>query len=557
MAATTLDSRPSAATYDVEGLVEMAWTGKLRVPHFQRDFRWNFEDVRRLFDSIVKGYPIGSLLLWLRAAEEQTLQLGDLRIQAPASDTALWVVDGQQRLTSLANALHPAVEPHSRFALAYDLKDEQFVRTPASESSLVIPLPVLFNLQEILKWFARNPGISDYLDLATSITRRIRQFEVPAYLVVHNEPEVLQDIFDRMNSYGKRLSRAEIFSALNAGDEFQSDDTLTFERIAEQVDVDHSFGRIDNDTVLGAVLARRGSEVRRDIRTEFSGPGDEGRDAAYKAGAEAIHRTVVFLQNDVGVPHVTMLAYRYLLVVLARVFAFFPDPDPRNRQLLRRWYWRAATLGPEHFKGGTPNAARVLCSKVDQSSLSASVQDLLAAVESDVTRIPDLSRFATNEAATKIVLCAWWAAGPRNPMTGEQYEQSDLAETLTGQQTPRDAVHYIIPQSAVPVEYRKWAASRVLMPGLGVDPREISALLSRQPIDLAEADWIGTLASHGITPAMAARLVVGDYSEFLYSRQKILDGNVRSFLERMAERGFEDTPPLSQFVLDDEVIDGD
>ncbi|GAA3833723.1 hypothetical protein GCM10022226_63860 [Sphaerisporangium flaviroseum] len=43
-----LDTRPSATTYDVERLVSMAWQGKVRVPHFQRDFRWGREDVIRL-----------------------------------------------------------------------------------------------------------------------------------------------------------------------------------------------------------------------------------------------------------------------------------------------------------------------------------------------------------------------------------------------------------------------------------------------------------------------------------------------------------------------------
>ncbi|MGH8907619.1 MAG: DUF262 domain-containing protein [Egibacteraceae bacterium] len=103
---TGLDMRVSATTYDLEDLVTEAWAGRIRVPHFQRDFRWTRRDVIRLFDSIVKGYPIGSLLLWVRPAEAQRIRLGALEIDAPRMEQALWVVDGQQRITSLANALH-------------------------------------------------------------------------------------------------------------------------------------------------------------------------------------------------------------------------------------------------------------------------------------------------------------------------------------------------------------------------------------------------------------------------------------------------------------------
>lgn len=38
--------------------------GLIQVPAFQRDFVWNNEKKLDLFDSIKKGYPIGSILLW-------------------------------------------------------------------------------------------------------------------------------------------------------------------------------------------------------------------------------------------------------------------------------------------------------------------------------------------------------------------------------------------------------------------------------------------------------------------------------------------------------------
>lgn len=553
--ATTLDSRPSAITLDLEELVRMAWDGRIRVPHFQRDFRWGWEDVRRLFDSIVKGYPIGSLLLWTRSAPAGRIQLGALTIDAPKISEAYWVVDGQQRLTSLANALHFGGEIPARFALSYDLTANEFVRTPPIEDPLVIPLPVLFNLQEILKWFARNPGIAEYLDVATGITRTIRQFEVPAYLVSQDDPHVLQDIFDRMNNYGKRLSRAEVFAALNAGDEEDTGGSLTFERIAEHISVDFKFGVIDNDSVLGAILARRGAEIRRDIRTEFAKPNDEGRDAAFEAGERALRLVVGFLQNDVGVPHISMLAYRYLLVVLSRFFAFHPEPSQRNRRLLRRWYWQAAVVGPERFKGSTPNAARVLCTQVVPESQSASVQGLLRSIHSEHPRPLDVTRFSTNEAATKMLLSVWWSLQPRDPATAEPYEQQDLADALLDQQTARDAVSYVVPRSSVPIEYRPWAAIRALMPGIDVDAREIPALIADKPVGLEKRKWLEVLQSHNLTEKDAGLLSSGDYARFIKERRALIEQNVREFLERMCEWKFENTPPLAGLVIGDDDTD--
>lgn len=96
----------NAKTFPLEDLVGEVLSGYIRIPDFQRIFRWQWEDVKRLMDSIVRGYPIGSLLLWARPALEDTLKIGALEIKAPSLDEARWVVDGQQRLTSLANALN-------------------------------------------------------------------------------------------------------------------------------------------------------------------------------------------------------------------------------------------------------------------------------------------------------------------------------------------------------------------------------------------------------------------------------------------------------------------
>ncbi len=48
-------SQPAARTYSVVDLVAAAIEGRIRIPEFQRPLRWQWEDVRRLFDSIVKG----------------------------------------------------------------------------------------------------------------------------------------------------------------------------------------------------------------------------------------------------------------------------------------------------------------------------------------------------------------------------------------------------------------------------------------------------------------------------------------------------------------------
>ena len=77
----------------------------MRIPVFQRGLEWHSSDVVDLFDSIYRGFPIGSLLLRRASASAGDVKIGPVTIFGAESTAALWVVDGQQRLTSLVGGL--------------------------------------------------------------------------------------------------------------------------------------------------------------------------------------------------------------------------------------------------------------------------------------------------------------------------------------------------------------------------------------------------------------------------------------------------------------------
>src|SRR5450830_608143 len=86
------------------------------LPAIQREFVWTADKIESLFDSLMRGYPVGSFLFW-RVDEEhsQTYKffefmqsfdaLDNKRLKPydiPLPKTLTVVLDGQQRLTSLA-----------------------------------------------------------------------------------------------------------------------------------------------------------------------------------------------------------------------------------------------------------------------------------------------------------------------------------------------------------------------------------------------------------------------------------------------------------------------
>lgn len=546
--------QPVAKTFLVVDLVDAARKGRIRIPEFQRPLRWQWEDVRRLFDSIVKGYPIGSLLLWVRPAPAADVHLGGLHFSARAFDDGLWVVDGQQRLTSLANALSEEGARDERFALAYDLDQRTFLHMRDDVGHL-IPLPVLFDLQKLIRWFTKDhPETSERLDEASLVTRVIREYQVPAYLVSQEDESVLRDIFDRMNNFGKRLSRAEVFAALHPGRDSELERSSRSEQIAVVINAERGFGLIDDDTVLRSVLARRGGNVTRDIRVEFSEStqgardfGHETPEVAYREGETALSRAVTFLQETAGVPHLALLPYRYLLVVLTRFFAHFPEPRPRTLILLRRWFWRAAMVGPGAFKASWTNAMRTLATRIVANDENGSVQRLLADPIDAALHPPSLIGFRTTAATSRIILSGLWALEPRSLASGRPYTRSDLAEAIQIEGSIATVAQRILRRAVE--DPNASAANRILV----LEP-ELSGtaadLLVNPPLErqVAASQF---LSSHALTDAMVGALAEDRTSDFLESRQQLLGAGVRTFLERMTETAMEDTPPLDSLIQDE------
>ncbi len=89
----------------VEDLLHDVKLGKIGLPDLQRPFVWPDSKVRDLLDSMLKGYPVGYIMLWSSPEEyENAKHIGDNEKTYKEPDDL--VIDGQQRLTALLAALY-------------------------------------------------------------------------------------------------------------------------------------------------------------------------------------------------------------------------------------------------------------------------------------------------------------------------------------------------------------------------------------------------------------------------------------------------------------------
>ncbi len=97
--------------YSVRNLVQMVDAQELVLPAMQRPFVWDEQRMVRLMDSLLRAFPLGSLLVWSTAAAQRYRPFArDARSterplenfpRAEGDRRLLYVLDGQQRLTTL------------------------------------------------------------------------------------------------------------------------------------------------------------------------------------------------------------------------------------------------------------------------------------------------------------------------------------------------------------------------------------------------------------------------------------------------------------------------
>jgi hypothetical protein len=88
----------------VNNLIDDVINGRIGLPDLQRPFVWPDSKVRNLFDSMMKGFPIGYVMLWASPADysnTKSIGVGEKQFKRPDD----LVIDGQQRLTSLLAAI--------------------------------------------------------------------------------------------------------------------------------------------------------------------------------------------------------------------------------------------------------------------------------------------------------------------------------------------------------------------------------------------------------------------------------------------------------------------
>lgn len=197
--------------------------GGIALPEFQRGYVWNREQVRGLFTSLYRGYPVGSFMTWSTLADSAAT-----RGEPSGKDgTIKLLLDGQQRATTLYGVLR------GRPPRFFEGNDKSFLglHFNVAEETFEFYLPL--KMKNSLEWiavvdlFAKGPGkylqqvsalaggepnkIGEYFQRLTRVTSiSDRDMHVEEVTGADKTIDVVVDIFNRVNSGGTKLSKGDL-----------------------------------------------------------------------------------------------------------------------------------------------------------------------------------------------------------------------------------------------------------------------------------------------------------------------------------------------------------
>ncbi|UTT39444.1 DUF262 domain-containing protein [Glutamicibacter mishrai] len=519
-------SASTTTTWDIPKILSLALSGKLRVPNFQRSFVWDTKDVLRFFDSLYRGFPVGTLLVWQQPVKAQKTRFGPIEIDAPDDTEGLWIVDGQQRVTSIVATLSGlALQRDERFEVFFDLRRKRFVgsiRGGIPPHSL--PVREALESRRLLAWLRDNADELEDEDLETAdaLGGALRDYKIPVYIVAEGDESLLRDVFDRVNSAGKPISRAQVFHALFAQGEEQGSPSNVVDKLAKR-----GFGRIDESKIVQSLLAIRGGDVQRDFHDEFIDKEDISY--WYDRTERALDKVISFLEAE-GVSHTLLLPSSFPIPVLATFFDLHQDPEEWVLRLLRVWLWRGWAHGFGRESGQTPALRRAIQLVNPKKGHPSMAPDSFAAVKSLLESIPNTpitrlkpNNFMTSNSNGRLFLLALSSLSPRHPDGTEM----DIPHELESNGTA--AIGQIVSGSRASVGNRAF-------------------WLRTWPNPLAISND-SVLESHAITHDAIAALEAGEFSKFISLRENYISEITQSFINSKIENEITIRPPLDSMIV--------
>ncbi len=405
---------PQSVTFP--SLFDQIRNGTIKIPQFQRDFVWTKIQSARLLDSVIKGYPIGTFILWStqeRLRSIRNLGATDLP-DTPAGNAVKYVLDGQQRLTSLFVTLN-GLKIHREDR--DDDYSQMWLDLKATEEDDLVLLDMrgrnedgYILLQDLLH------GEFDFLasfpkDAQTRIKlykNRIESYQFSAVQITDAPIDVATEIFTRLNVGGKPLTPFEIMVAKTYDAVSGFDLAEKFGALIEELG-EIEYETIPESNLLQAVAIFIGKDAKKKSILRLK---REDVIAAWPQVVDGVKHTIDYFRTAYGIPASRLLPYSALIIPFAYFFHHHKkNPSGNRAKYLEDFFWRVSLSG--RYSQGLEGRVVQDIARIDQI-LANQKPSYDWAVDVSATFIEENGYFSTGRSFIKALLCLMARKAPRS-----------------------------------------------------------------------------------------------------------------------------------------------
>lgn len=386
------------------GILKDIEVGKIQLPDFQREWKWDDDRIRSLLASIGRGHPVGVLMMLETGGDGTRFApkpISGAR-PTPGAPVELLLLDGQQRLTSLYQALASGrpvetvdargkrlrrwyyVDIAAALADEADLEDailsipedrmirDDFGRVIVKDYSTidsecaeeVFPLSTAFDMPAVFAWQGRylalhpqqpSEASARWNEFYAKVLSQFISYTVPAIVLKKDTPkEAVCTVFEKVNTGGVPLNVFELLTATFAADNFRLKDDWAGR--ADRLVKHPALRAVESTDFLQAVTLVATWDRRRRYTPLGSGTekapgiGCRRKDMLglslpeFQRWAEPVTEALIWAAGFLAEEYIFKAAdvpYRTQLVPLAaiRVILGKASDDIESRRLLRQWFW--------------------------------------------------------------------------------------------------------------------------------------------------------------------------------------------------------------------------
>ncbi|MEU1895571.1 GmrSD restriction endonuclease domain-containing protein [Streptomyces pristinaespiralis] len=515
---------------DVRTLIGQIAAGEIKLPEIQRGYVWKASQVARLIESLYRGYPAGSLLFWKTGHVAETREAAIGSPQALASVIPLYLLDGQQRLTSLFRVLTDHPEAQVVFNIETEVFQNQSAATRRNKKWIKIhdvvgPDADVFTVHSDLK--AAGLAISDIeIGRRLSALQKITQRDFHMEVLHDFEYEEVAEIFVRVNSGGRALKTTDLALATLSA---RAPGFLGQLEAESARWTEHGYGALDVNFLIKALTLNLSiSGKRLSSVAKLTTANAESVEEGWAKVRRGLSRVVPMLQEKLLIPTTSLIpslaALHPLIVYYGRQSEGGQTPEAIEKGLL---YWFMAATARNRYGGATDTA---LTQDIKALDSETPVKDLLSNLGIGKNGISvAASDLAGRSHQSPYLMFSYLAAAHAGAM--DWWDGEPISASVDGSGKPQYSL--VHPSVTLRSHRDKFSSAEIneLANIVFVSQQAAKNMIgSRSPAayvqDIADADLI----AHAI-PDDPALLETEGYRGFLSARRELLADRITALLD--------------------------